>query len=155
MTNLIKKGILVNFLGDTLHRLIFHQLCKNSANLMPGTWFYSKSKFSLEIIKRLLWQGRYFIKVTARPSFTRLRVIRQINRQINRVHYTWKEKICYEDSFVSRSLLKPPCLIFCLCKTKELRNNISSWVYLLALFKGESTIKFLKGYIINGHNKKP
>ena len=45
--------------------------------------------------------ARHFIKVTARPSFARLRVIRRINR----IHKIPKEKICYKDSVVYLSYL--------------------------------------------------
>ena len=45
--------------------------------------------------------ARYFVKVTARPSFTQLRVIRRING----VYYIRKKKICYKDSVVSTSYL--------------------------------------------------
>ena len=52
---------------------------QNSANLMPGTSFYFKIKvFSRDNKETTL--VRYFIKVTARPRFTQLRVIRRINK---------------------------------------------------------------------------
>ena len=55
--------------------------------------------FSRNIKETMLW---YFIKVNARPSFTPLRIIRQIKE----IHQKSKEKIPYSDSFVS---FKPPC----------------------------------------------
>ena len=56
----------------------FAPALQNSANLIPDTGFYFKLKFSVEILKGLRQQG-YFIKLTVRPSFTRLRVIGRIN----------------------------------------------------------------------------
>ena len=45
--------------------------------------------------------AKHFIKVTARPTFTRLRVIRQIKI----IHQIPKWKICCKDSVVSPSYL--------------------------------------------------
>ena len=50
MINWIKKGILASFFGDALHKIIFHQPCAYWTNLIPGTWFCSKLKFSIEIL---------------------------------------------------------------------------------------------------------
>ena len=53
---------------------------------------------------------RCFVKVTARPSFTQLRVIRRKNR----IHWISKQKIYYKDSVVSPSHLNLIGFIFML-----------------------------------------
>ena len=53
---------------------------------------------------------RYFVKVTVRPSFTQLRVIRRKNR----IHWISKQKIYYKDSVVSPSHLNLLGFIFML-----------------------------------------
>ena len=75
MINRIEKEILVNFFGDTLCKLIYHQ------------------NYETTIAETTL--AIYFI--TAHPSFMRLRVIRRINR----VHWISKWKISCKDSVVS------------------------------------------------------
>ena len=54
--------------------------------------------------------ARYFVKVTARPSFTQLRVIRPKNK----IHWISKQKIYYKDSVVSPSYLNLLGFIFML-----------------------------------------
>ena len=58
--------MLVNFYVDTFHRLIYHQLCKRDATNV----ILFQIKVSARNIKESTLR-RYFIKVTARPSFTR------------------------------------------------------------------------------------
>ena len=65
-----EKGILVIFLEDTHHRLIFHQVGK--------LILFQTKDFAKNIKETTL--AKYFIKITARPSFRQLRVMRQINR---------------------------------------------------------------------------
>ena len=56
----------------TVHRLIYHQLCKIQRILCGEHDFILK--LTLNIKETTL--ARYFIKVTARPSFTGLRDIK-------------------------------------------------------------------------------
>ena len=51
MNKLIEKRILVNFSGNTLHKFIFHQLCK-FGKFDAGNVIYFKLKFSVDILKR-------------------------------------------------------------------------------------------------------
>ena len=69
MINQIEKGILVNFFGDTLRKF----------ELDAGNVILFQIKVSGRNIKKTTL-ARYFIKVIAHPSFTRLRIIWRINR---------------------------------------------------------------------------
>ena len=77
MINLKEIGILVNFFVDTLQRLIF---------------FARNNKKTT-----LAW---YFIKVTARLTFTQLRVISSLNMKIENMLQRFS---------CSSFLFKPPC----------------------------------------------
>ena len=75
---LARKRNIDYFFGDTLRKLILLQLWKiqqtNSGNMI----LFQIKVFGRNIKETTLaW---YFIKVTARPSFTRLRVIRGKNK---------------------------------------------------------------------------
>ena len=77
MINRTEKGIFIIFFVGTVHELIYHQLCKTQQILCQ------QILFQIEVTTRNIKEttlARYFIKVTARPSFTQLRVIRPINR---------------------------------------------------------------------------
>ena len=52
---------------------------------MPAMLFYSKLKFYRDYGRnsKETTLARYFIKAITRPSFTQLRVIRQINKKLN------------------------------------------------------------------------
>ena len=78
MINPIEKGILINFLVDTVHELIYHELCKTQQILCQERDFIPNKGNTTNIKETTL--ARYFIKVTARPNLTRLRVIKPINR---------------------------------------------------------------------------
>ena len=71
MINRIEKGILVIFFVDTVHRLIYHQLCKIQRALCPERYLFQIKVNARNIKETTL--AMHFIKVTARPSFTRLR----------------------------------------------------------------------------------
>ena len=71
-----------------------------SVNLMEETLFFPKLKYLIKKMKETTLL-RYFIKVTARLSFTWLKIIRQINR----VYLILKWKIRYTDSVVPSSNL--------------------------------------------------
>ena len=64
--------MLVIFCVDTLQRLIYTKFYGGNVIL------FQIEDFARNIKEATL--AKYFIKVTARPSFTRLRVIRRINR---------------------------------------------------------------------------
>ena len=66
-----KTGIY--FLGDTLHKLIFDQLCKIS-RFDAGNVILFQFKVFGGNIKETTLVG-YFMKVTTRPSFTQLRIL--------------------------------------------------------------------------------
>ena len=66
------------FFGYTLRKLIYYQLCK-----IPWIWSWNAILFQIKVSDRKfkgITLASYFIKVTARPSFRRLRVIIRINR---------------------------------------------------------------------------
>ena len=70
--------MLLNFFGDTLHQFIFLSALQNSANLMLEC-----DLFQIKVLGKYTEETkltRYFKKVTAHPSFTRLRVIKRIDR---------------------------------------------------------------------------
>ena len=69
-----EKGILVIFYVDTVHRLIYHQLCKIQL-IYAGNMILFQIKVNSRNIKETTL-ARYFIKETARPSFTQLRDIK-------------------------------------------------------------------------------
>ena len=73
-----EKGRLVFFFENTLDKLIYHQLCKISKSDAGNVILFQIKAFGRNVKDTVL--ARYFKKVTARPIFTRLRVIRQINR---------------------------------------------------------------------------
>ena len=54
MINRIEKGILVHFFCRYSSEAHFLPALQNSTDLMAGTWFYFKLKFSLEILKKRL-----------------------------------------------------------------------------------------------------
>ena len=72
---------MVRLLGDTLHKLIFYQLCKIQQIYAGNVILFKIKVFSRNIKETTL--ARYFIKVTARPSLTRLRVISRIKSSLN------------------------------------------------------------------------
>ena len=82
VTNLIEKEILVNFLGDTLHRLIFHQLCKNSANLIPERGFIQIKVFARNN-KEATLARKVFHKSNCTPQFYAIKSD-QTNKQTNK-----------------------------------------------------------------------
>ena len=58
MINQIEKGLLEYFFFFIYYsQAHLPSALQDSANLMPGTWFYPKLKFSLEILKRLRYKG--------------------------------------------------------------------------------------------------
>ena len=76
----MEREILVNFFGDTLHRFIYH--------VTTSSGKFSKFDagdvilFEIKVFSRNMKEAtlaRCFIKVTVRPSFTRLKVIKRIN----------------------------------------------------------------------------
>ena len=71
MINRTENGILVIFFVGTVHRLIYHQLCNA---FYAGNVVLFQIKVNARNIKKATL-ARYFIKVTARPSFTPLRDI--------------------------------------------------------------------------------
>ena len=75
MINWIEKAILVIFFEDAFHKLIFHQLCKFSDFDARSVVLVKTKVFDRNIKETRL--AKYFKKVTARPSFTRLIVVRQ------------------------------------------------------------------------------
>ena len=78
MANQIEIGILVNFFVDTLQLLITTSSAKFNKFDAGKVILFQIKVFAGNIKETML--GKYFIKVTARPSFTQLRVIRRINR---------------------------------------------------------------------------
>ena len=78
MINQIGKGISANFFVDTLHRLITTSSARFS-EFDPGDVILFQIKVFARNIKETM-PANYFIKITAHPSFTQVRVIRQINR---------------------------------------------------------------------------
>ena len=91
---------------------------------------------------------RYFIKVTARPSFTRLKVIRWINR----VHEISKWKISYENSVISRSYSN------LLALTRSVSHKEMSYIIEIINFAKESLIfqnKLLNGASFISDTKLP
>ena len=97
--NQMEKGILVNFL-DILFVSSFTTNSTRFSNFDIGNMVLFQIKVFGRNIKETAL-ARYFIKVTAHPSFKRLRVIRQRDR----VHLISKWKISYKDSVVSPSYL--------------------------------------------------
>ena len=96
--NQMEKGILVNFL-DILFVSSFTTNSTRFSNFdIRNMILFQMKGFGRNIKETTL--ARYFIKVTARPSFKQLRVIRQRDR----VHLISKWKI-YKDSVVSPSYL--------------------------------------------------
>ena len=73
-----RKRIIGNFFVDTLHRRIYHQLCKVQRISCLERDFILQFKVFAKNIKETA-QAKYFIKATAHHSSTRLRVIRRIN----------------------------------------------------------------------------
>ena len=74
MINRTEKGILAIFFVDTVHRLIYHQLCKIQRILCR-----ERDLFQIKVNARNIKEtalAMYFIKVAACPSFTRLRDIK-------------------------------------------------------------------------------
>ena len=97
--NQMEKGILVNFL-DILFVSSFTTNSTRFSNFdIRNMILFQMKGFGRNINETTL--ARYFIKVTARPSFKQLRVIRQRDR----VHLISKWKISYKDSVVSPSYL--------------------------------------------------
>ena len=78
MANQIEIGILVSFFVDTLQLLITTSSAKFNKFDAGKVILFQIKVFAGYIKETTL--GKYFIKVTARPSFTQLRVIRRINR---------------------------------------------------------------------------
>ena len=78
MRNKIEIEILVNFFADTLRRLITTSSARFSEFHVGNVILLQVEVFVGNIKKTTL--ARYFIKVFARPSFTQLKVIRQLNR---------------------------------------------------------------------------
>ena len=65
----MRKKLLVKFFGDTLYKLLFHQPCKiQQFDARNGILF--QIKVLLSNIKETVLAS-CFIKVAARPSFTR------------------------------------------------------------------------------------
>ena len=74
MINQTEKGILVIFFVDIVQRLIYHQLCK-----IQGIYAGNVILFQIKVNARNIKEATlamYFIKVTSRLSFTRLRDIK-------------------------------------------------------------------------------
>ena len=72
VVNRMGKGILVRFFGNNFCEVIYHQLCEFDIRNMIS--------FQIKVFGRNIKEttpDRYFIKVTARTSFTRLKVIRR------------------------------------------------------------------------------
>ena len=74
----IEKGILVNFFGDLFVSSFTTSSTRFSKFGIHNLIFFQIKVFGRNITDTSL--ARYFIKVTARPSFIQLRVIRRINR---------------------------------------------------------------------------
>ena len=75
-------GILVNFFVDTLQTLISISSAKFNKCDAGNVILFQIKLFARNIKETML--ARYFIKVTARPSFTQLRVIRRIENMLQR-----------------------------------------------------------------------
>ena len=76
--NWIEKGILVNFF-EMLYISSFTTCSARLSEFDSRNVIFFKTKLFRRNIKKITL-ARYFIKVTARPSCTGLKVIRQINR---------------------------------------------------------------------------
>ena len=76
MINRTEIGILGNLFVDTFQRLIFYQLCNIQQFDAGNVILFQIKVFGRNIKETKL--ARYLKKVTARPSFTQLRVIRRI-----------------------------------------------------------------------------
>ena len=76
MINQTEKGILVIFFVDTV---LFTTSCARFSVFYAGNVNLFQIKVNARHIKETTL-ATYFIKVTARPSFTRLRDIKRINR---------------------------------------------------------------------------
>ena len=74
---LIKEILIISF-ADTAHKLIYHQLSKIQQIYAMNVILFQIKVNATNIKESTL--TRYFIKVTARPSFTQLRVIKRIDR---------------------------------------------------------------------------
>ena len=97
--NQMEKGILVNFLD-----ILFVSSFTTNSTRLSNFDIRNMILFQMKVFGRNIKETtltRYFIKVTARPSFKQLRVIRQRDR----VHLISKCKISYKDSVVSPSYL--------------------------------------------------
>ena len=97
--NQMEKGILVNFLD-----ILFVSSFTTNSTRFSNFDIRNMILFQMKVFGRNIKEttlARYFIKVTARPSFKQLRVIRQRDR----VHLISKCKISYKDSVVSPSYL--------------------------------------------------
>ena len=96
--NQMEKGILVNFF------ILFVSSFTTNSTRFSNFDIRNMILFQMKVFGRNIKEttlARYFIKVTARPSFKQLRVIRQRDR----VHLISKCKISYKDSVVSPSYL--------------------------------------------------
>ena len=65
------------FYGGTLHKLIFHNSAKFSKFDVKNVTLFQIKVFCRSIKETTRAVAKYFIKVTARPSFTQLRVIKK------------------------------------------------------------------------------
>ena len=97
--NQMEKGILVNFLD-----ILFVSSFTTNSTRFSNFDIRNMILFQMKVFGRNIKEttlARYFIKVTGRPSFKQLRVIRQRDR----VHLISKCKISYKDLVVSPSYL--------------------------------------------------
>ena len=97
--NQMEKGILVNFLD-----ILFVSSFTTNSTRFSNFDIRNMILFQMKVFGRNIKEttlSRYFIKVTGRPSFKQLRVIRQRDR----VHLISKCKISYKDLVVSPSYL--------------------------------------------------
>ena len=97
--NQMEKGILVNFLD-----ILFVSSFTTNSTRFSNFDIRNMILFQMKVFGRNIKEttlARYFIKVTGRPSFKQLRVIRQRGR----VHLISKCKISYKDLVVSPSYL--------------------------------------------------